>query len=180
MDDFKRALEKLKKIGSAKDENEMFQMFAAEQENFSTVQKEWFQSSIEKESVEAEHEDYLHEIIRYVNLLILMFQKAIPHKSLDQIVLSFSKEWTDGTEPHIYMKFDSSSWIAVIDELWQSDIKFDRTMKQECVNLSEMVWDEYRTTIDVHQLEQDAERICANLRCEYPSTEVSFLLKETL
>lgn len=180
MDDFKKALENLKKIVSAKDENELFQMFAAEQENFNTVQKEWFQSSIEKENVDAEHEDYLHEIIRYVNLVILMYQKAIPHKSLDKIVLSFSKEWTDGTEPHVYMEFDSSSWIAVIDDLWQSDIKFDRAMKQECVNLSEMVWDEYRTTIDLHQLKQDAERICANLRCEYPSTDVSFLLKETL
>lgn len=178
MDDFKKALENLKKIVSAKDENEMFQMFAAEQENFNTVQKEWFQSSIEQENVEAECEDYLHEIIRYVDLMILMYQKAIPHKSLDKIILLFSDDWTDGTEPYIYMEFDSSSWTAVIDELWQSDINFDRTMKQECVNLSEMVWDEYRPAIDAHQLEQDAERICIHLRSEYPSAEVGFLITE--
>ena len=53
-------------------------------------------------------------------------------------------------------------------------------MEQECVNLSGIVWDGYRGIIDDEQLKYDAEGICTVLKQKYPSTDISFLIKEAL
>ena len=78
------------------------------------------------------------------------------------------------------MEFDSTSLTAVIDDLWQSDIKLNRSMEQECVNLSGLVWDEYRASVNNEQLRQDTEKICSVLQKKYSSTNVGFLIKEAL
>ena len=180
MDKFKAALDSLKKIASAKDEQEMFRLFSENKENFDTVQQRWFGHSCDTEPVQVENEDYLQDIVRYVDMAISMFSKAIPHKSLDKVILTFTKNWTDGTEPYIYIGFDSTSLTVAIDDLWQSDIQLDRSLEQECVNLSGIVWYEYRGIIDDEQLKHDAEKICTALKQKYPSTDISFLIKETL
>ena len=180
MDKFKAAVESLKKIVAAKDEQEMFRLFSENRENFDTVQQRWFNHSHDTEPVQVENEDYLQNIVRYVDIAISMYSKAISHKSLDKVILMFTKNWTDGTEPYIYMEFDSTSLTAVIDDLWQSDIKLNRSMEQECVNLSGLVWDEYRVSVNNEQLRQDAEKICSVLQKRYPSTNVGFLIKEAL
>lgn len=138
MDKFKAALDSLKKIASAKDEQEMFRLFSENKENFDTVQQRWFGHSRDTETVQVENEDYLQNIVRYVDIAISMYSKAIPHKSLNKVILMFTKNWTDGTEPYIYIEFDSTSLTVAIDDLWQSDIQLERSMEQECVNLSGM------------------------------------------
>lgn len=45
MDKFKAAVESLKKIVAAKDEQEMFRLFSENRENFDTVQQRWFNHS---------------------------------------------------------------------------------------------------------------------------------------
>lgn len=180
MDKFKAALDSLKKIASAKDEQEMFRLFSENKENFDTVQQRWFGHSRDTETVQVENEDYLQNIVRYVDIAISMYSKAIPHKSLNKVILMFTKNWTDGTEPYIYIEFDSTSLTVAIDDLWQSDIQLERSMEQECVNLSGIVWDEYRGIIDDEQLKYDAEEICTVLKQKYPSTDISFLIKEAL
>ena len=177
MDKFKAALDSLKKIASAKDEQEMFRLFSENKENFDTVQQRWFNHSHNTEPVQVENEDYLQNIVRYVDIAISMYSKAISHKSLDKVILMFTKNWTDGTEPYIYIEFDSASLTVVIDDLWQSDSKLDRSMEQECVNLSGIVWGEYRGIIDDEQLKYDAEEICTILKQKYLSTDISFLIK---
>lgn len=82
MDKFKVALDSLKKIASAKDEQEMFRLFSENKENFDTVQQRWFGHSRDTETVQVENEDYLQNIVRYVDIAISMYSKAIPHKSL--------------------------------------------------------------------------------------------------
>ena len=42
------------------------------------------------------------------------------------------------------------------------------------------VRDEYRGIIDDEQLKYDAEEICTVLKQKYPSTDISFLIKEAL
>ena len=180
MDKFKAALDSLKKIASAKDEQEMFRLFSENKENFDTVQQRWFGHSRDTETVQVENEDYLQNIVRYVDIAISMYSKAIPHKSLNKVILMFTKNWTDGTEPYIYIESDSTSLTVAIDDLWQSDIQLERSMEQECVNLSGIVWDEYRGIIDDEQLKYDAEEICTVLKQKYPSTDISFLIKEAL
>ena len=51
MDKFKAALDSLKKIASAKDEQEMFRLFSENKENFDTVQQRWFGHSRDTETV---------------------------------------------------------------------------------------------------------------------------------
>ena len=122
MDKFKAALDSLKKIASAKDEQEMFRLFSENKENFDTVQQRWFGHSRDTETVQVENEDYLQNIVRYVDIAISMYSKAIPHKSLNKVILMFTKNWTDGTEPYIYIEFDSTSLTVAIDDLCQWDI----------------------------------------------------------
>lgn len=50
MDKFKAAVESLKKIVAAKDEQEMFRLFSENRENFDTVQQRWFNHSHDTEA----------------------------------------------------------------------------------------------------------------------------------
>ena len=70
MDKFKAALDSLKKIASAKDEQEMFRLFSENKENFDTVQQRWFGHSRDTETVQVENKDYLQNIVRYVDIAI--------------------------------------------------------------------------------------------------------------
>ena len=87
MDKFKAALDSLKKIASAKDEQDMFRLFSENKENFDIVQQRWFNHSHDTEPVQVENEDYLQNIVRYVDIAISMYSKAISHKSLDKVIL---------------------------------------------------------------------------------------------
>ena len=91
MDKFKAAVESLKKIAAAKDEQEMFLLFSENRENFDTAQQRWFDHSRDAETVQGENEDYLQNIVRYVDIAISMYSKAITHKSLDKVILMFTK-----------------------------------------------------------------------------------------
>ena len=71
MDKFKAALDSLKKIASAKDEQEMFRLFSENKENFDTVQQRWFGHSRDTETVQVQNEDYLQNIVRYVDITLL-------------------------------------------------------------------------------------------------------------
>lgn len=172
MDKFKAAVESLKKIVAAKDEQEMFRLFSENRENFDTVQQRWFNHSHDTEPVQVENEDYLQNIVRYVDIAISMYSKAISHKSLDKVIPYVYKKLDRWTERTSTWKFVQTSLTAVIDDLWQSDIKLNRSMEQECVNLSGLVWDEYRVSVNNEQLRQDAEKICSVLQKKYPSTNV--------
>ena len=75
MDKFKAALDSLKKIASAKDEQEMFRLFSENKENFDTVQQRWFGHSRDTETVQVENEDYLQNIVRYVDSHPYVYKK---------------------------------------------------------------------------------------------------------
>lgn len=177
MDSFKNAMDQIKKIAFVKNSQQLMQSFTDNKQSFSALEKQWFQpSSAPHDLLPPSNDEYLHDIFSYVDLAISMYSSAIAHHSLNKVLLLFSKVWSDGIEPRVCMEFDSSNWTIDIDDLWQSKLKLDRTMKQECINLSEIVWYEYRPTVDIEQLHQDAEQICILLRRKYPTTEISFSL----
>lgn len=179
MDKFKAAMDQIKKLASDKNSHQFMQAFISNKQNFDILQSKWFHSPpVSRELEPLSKEETLQQIFSYVDLAISMYLDAVVHTSLTKIVLLFSKIWEDGVEPRIYIESNSSAWTIVIDDLWESNLKLNRSMKQECVSLSEVAWYEYRSTVDIDQLQQDAEWVCALLQQKYPSTEVSFLISD--
>jgi hypothetical protein len=172
MKKFKEAIEQLKKITQAKDSGDLKRFFAENEANFKTVQESWFQAPDQEDSVD--DFGYKEGLVDYINLAISMYAKVIPHKQIKKITLTFSAHWGEDTEPRITVEFDTATCNIVIDELEDSDLSLDRAMKKECICLSEMIWYEYRPTVDETQLKQDMQAVCQALGQLYPSTEVCF------
>lgn len=178
MKKLRRAIDSIKAVSTTKDTEELTEIFQKNRKNFATVQKSWFRPLKDNEIDDLSDSD-LEFIISYVGIAISMYVKAIPHKEIKEIILYFSPKLSDRIEPIIRIAFDSSYVDIVIDELWKTDLDLDRAMKKECISLAEMIWFEYRPSINSEQLISDAQIICEHLRTLYPAVPVSYnILKE--
>lgn len=176
---FKKSAKQIKKITLTKNEDEFIKMFSKSKRNFDVLQKKWFGSTLQDETeAEPSADFYVGEIATYIDLAISMYAEAISHKTMKKVTQLFSKHCPHEVEPQINIEFDSSTWTINISELWQSELNLDRETKNECVNLSSIVWYDYRASVDVDQLQEDAKRICFMLRQKYPSTEIAYLIKD--
>lgn len=173
MGKLRRAIESIKAMSTAKDPEELAEMFQKNTDNFNTVQSSWFRP-ITDDELNALSDSDLEFIIQYVSIAISMHIKAIPHKEVKEIILSFSAKMSDRIEPFIRIAFDSGSVEIKIDELWNTDLDLNRTMKKECVSLAEMIWFEYRPSTSTEQLIRDAQMICEYLRTLYPAVQISY------
>lgn len=174
MKKIRRAIENIKAISTAKNIKELTEMFQKNSKNFATAQKSWFRP-LKGNEIDDMSDSDLEFIISYISLAISMHVKAIPHKKIEEIILHFSAELSDRIEPIISIAFDSSHVDIAIDELWKTDLDLDRTMKKECISLAEMIWFEYRSSINSEQLIDDAQIICEYLRTLYPAVQVSYI-----
>ena len=173
MGKLRRAIESIKAMSTARDTEKLAEMFQKNADNFATVQKSWFRPMTDDE-LNALSDSDLEFIIQYVDIAISMHIKAIPHKEVKEIVLSFSAKLSDRIEPFIRIVLDAVSVDIKIDELWNTDLDLNRDMKRECVSLAEVIWFEYRPSASGEQLIRDAQIICEHLRTLYPAVQVSY------
>ena len=166
---------RINKITASEDTGALKRFFSKDHAAFESMLQKWFQPSRESKAYDPPSPaDYLEEIVRYVDLVIQMYQKAVFHHTLKDIKLFFSETWNGCIEPKIHLEFDTGCFDISIDELWNSELKLDRGMKEECVCASGDVWGEYRPTIDADQLRRDAADICVQLQLRYPDAAVSY------
>ncbi len=172
MDKDKAALERLKNLSKVEDPKTFIKLFLENVDSFSKLEKTWF--SHKDKTVEVSTEDYVEDIVSYVDKAIIIHIRAIPHHKVNEIVLLFSKEEADRIEPIIRICFDTNTVEIAIDDLWESELELDRELKNGCVSLAEMIWGEYRATVDCGQLTSDAEKICRRLRALHPDIPISY------
>ena len=174
MKEYKEIEEQIEKMTASEDTDALEQFFSKNHAAFQSVLQKWFQPSPASQVYDPpSREYYLEEIVRYVDLVIQMYQKAVPHHALKSVKLCFSEPWNGCIEPKIHLEFDTGCYDVSIDELWNSELELDRGMKEECVCASGDVWGEYRPTIDANQLRRDAADICVQLQQRYPAAAVS-------
>ncbi len=175
MDEDKDALERLKNLSKVEDSKTFIKLFLENIGSFSKLEKTWF--SHREKTVEVSREDYIEDIVSYVDKAIIIHIRAIPHHKVNEIVLLFSKEEADRIEPIIRIWFDTKAVEIAIDDLWESELELDRELKKGCISLAEMIWGEYRATVDSDQLMNDAEEICRGLRVLHPDIPISYRME---